>query len=160
MEEDDGDAEEAYERAPRVAAEWKEVRPPCDRRCETARAAQPRCAPHTQADDAGAVAVDALPTRTEDGAWVYKTADVRAQPKAAVGDKRARAADAAVDERGGAALARRQAADAMRGPAPAALAELQEQELSLAQKKERIAAACTALMEAPERNVSELKVGA
>jgi pyridoxal biosynthesis lyase PdxS len=46
-----------------------------------------------------------------------------------------------------------------RGAQPAAaLEQLQEQELSIAQKKERIAAACTALLEAPERNVCELKV--
>jgi hypothetical protein len=102
---------------------------------------------------------------------VYKAEDKAPQGEGAAAQaaKLPRARAAAVDASGAEAApaaGRRRADGAPVGEPPrggaqqptAALEQLQEQELSIAQKKERIAAACTALLEAPERNVCELKV--
>ena len=118
-----------------------------------------------QAEAAAAMSVDALPTKLADGRWVYKTVDERqqAEERGATAGRRDPVHETAY-ERGKLAHAQQQrVVDAVqRGAAPAqppaVLDELQEQEQSVAQKKERIAAACTALLEAPERNVCELKV--
>ena len=122
-----------------------------------------------QVKPAASVAVDTLPTKAADGSWVYKSAEAT-HPKpgaaavAVTKGKRAREVPDGAEPGGAASSAKRQQAAGGLAEQPtasnAALAfdQLQEQELSIAQKKERIAAACAALLEAPERNVSELKV--
>ena len=122
-----------------------------------------------QAKPAAPVAVDALPTKAADGSWVYKSAEAPhsqpgVAPAAATKGKRAREVSDGAEPGAAAATAKcQQAAGGLAEQPPASNAalafdQLQEQELSLSQKKERIAAACAALLEAPERNVSELKV--
>ena len=121
-----------------------------------------------QAKPAASVAVDTLPTKAADGSWVYKSAEAQhsqpgVAPVSATKGKRARETPDGAEPGGAATVAKRhQAAEGLAQPTAsnAALAfdQLQEQELSSSQKKERIAAACAALLEAPERNVSELKV--
>jgi hypothetical protein len=147
------------------------VRPPAVSRCAeqgltTTRRSSP-CS-FAQAKPAAAVAVDTLPTKAADGSWVYKSAEApQAQPDGAPAtgkaSKRARAALDAADPAAGAAASKRPqaaggSAEEVEPSAALVFEQLQEQELSLSQKKERIAAACSALLEAPERNVSELKV--
>ena len=122
-----------------------------------------------QTKPAAPVAVDTLPTKAADGSWVYKSAEAPhsqpgVAPAAATKGKRAREVPDGAEPGAAAAAAKRQQAAGGSAEQPtasnAALAfdQLQEQELSISQKKERIAAACAALLEAPERNVSELKV--
>ena len=110
-----------------------------------------------QADATPAEETDTLPSRNMDGDWEYKKAPREPGAAAAPNDKaskRKREASAAAAE----AAERPAAASALRAAAAAELLQMQEQELSTAEKKERIAAAAAALMEAPERNIGELKV--
>ncbi len=163
----------------RLAGRCAPVPIPCKMQPRNAECV-PSVAVCAQAGPVPSASVDALPSRTADGQWVYKTAAAepqqRSEPARAApdGDVRGRpcnggpaaaaeagAAGAAAGDPGSSAARQRAAASsAPRASAAAELEQLQDQELSLAQKKERIAAACTALLEAPERHVSELRVRA
>lgn len=90
--------------------------------------------------------VDALPLKNESGEWVYEKRAAKPEPAAAAAKPpKGRKAEDAVPPTD--ALAR----------SVEALKDLQAEELTLEEKRGRIAAAATALMEAPERNASELK---
>jgi hypothetical protein len=87
---------------------------------------------------------EALPRKNADGEWVYEK---QAASPAATEKTNARVK-----------LATPAPPSASRSRAVEALRELQEEELTMEEKRGRIAAASNALMESPERNVGELKV--
>ncbi len=163
------DVEEAYERVPRVAAEWQ-VRGGCSRRVASSSLASQRVrdmqcarvvaaltARRGQVED-GAVEADALPTRNALGEWEYKTAEPPTNAAAARFEKLGKRRREAETEPATHTSEPAAAAAAARAQKALELQQLQELELSATDKKNRIAAAASALMESPERNVGELKV--
>ena len=104
--------------------------------------------------------VEALPTRTSAGEWEYKAVEpsksTMAPPSAGPGAVRRRKAGAAA---GASAAGPDKSAGQREAQKPLTqLQELQVEEADAAGKRERIAAAASALLEAPEKNIAELKV--
>lgn len=103
--------------------------------------------------------VEALPTRTATGEWEYKpvegVAAAAAQAMTSKDAKRQKTGVAGVvDERASGNVANHP----LRQQKGAQLEELRQEVASASEKRERIAAAAAALIEAPEKNVAELKV--
>ena len=132
------DTEEAYEEAPRTF----QVRP------VLAARVSPPPSPFSSLRQGvvPAAVTEALPVKNAAGVWEFVKQSAPAKP--AAGPPAEAAAPAAA----------RAAPKSGRARAEAALKALQVEELTLEQKRGRIADASSALLEAPERNVSELKV--
>ena len=142
--------EEAYERAPRAFVDEPLVRARCSAHLPVAKLQLFQGAkPFEQ--------VEALPRKNAAGEWVFEPVQATAAAAAvARPSKKARLLSAAAPPAGPDASAAG-ASVALRARADAALKELKEEELTLEEKRSRIAAASAALLEAPDRNVNELK---